>query len=307
MISLQTPLIEVRGIGPKFQEKLKKLKLETVKDLLWYFPFRYEDFSNIVAIKDLKVGQRATVQGVIQSIKMRRTWKKKMFIIEALISDETGSVRAVWFNQRFLITILKKDSRVNLAGKITESPERKLVMSHPVHEILTYKKEAADLRHTGRVVPIYPETRGLTSKGIRFLIKPLLDKIGEIEDFLPKEILIKQKISGINEAIRDVHFPEKIEDAQEAKKRFAFEDLFFLQLNNLQQRIKLSREKAHSSDFSIDEIKELLSGLPFELTHSQKKSLWEILQDSLNLIIVAVVVLFLAALMEVFITPVFFN
>ena len=279
MISLQTPLIEVRGIGPKFQEKLKKLKLETVKDLLWYFPFRYEDFSNIVAIKDLKVGQRATVQGVIQSIKMRRTWKKKMFIIEALISDETGSVRAVWFNQRFLITILKKDSRVNLAGKITESPERKLVMSHPVHEILTYKKEAADLRHTGRVVPIYPETRGLTSKGIRFLIKPLLDKIGEIEDFLPKEILIKQKISGINEAIRDVHFPEKIEDAQEAKKRFAFEDLFFLQLNNLQQRIKLSREKAHSSDFSIDEIKELLSGLPFELTHSQKKSLWEILQD----------------------------
>jgi len=279
MISLQTPLIEVRGIGPKFQEKLKKLKLETVKDLLWYFPFRYEDFSNIVAIKDLKVGQRATVQGVIQSIKMRRTWKKKMFIIEALISDETGSVRAVWFNQRFLITILKKDSRVNLAGKITESPERKLVMSHPVHEILTYKKEAADLRHTGRVVPIYPETRGLTSKGIRFLIKPLLDKIGEIEDFLPKEILIKQKISGINEAIRDVHFPEKIEDAQEVKKRFAFEDLFFLQLNNLQQRIKLSREKAHSSDFSIDEIKELLSGLPFELTHSQKKSLWEILQD----------------------------
>ena len=279
MISLQTPLIEVRGIGPKFQEKLKKLKLETVKDLLWYFPFRYEDFSNIVAIKDLKVGQRATVQGVIQSVKMRRTWKKKMFIIEALISDETGSVRAVWFNQRFLITILKKDSRVNLAGKITESPERKLVMSHPVHEILTYKKEAADLRHTGRVVPIYPETRGLTSKGIRFLIKPLLDKIGEIEDFLPKEILIKQKISGINEAIRDVHFPEKIEDAQEAKKRFAFEDLFFLQLNNLQQRIKLSREKAHSSDFSIDEIKELLSGLPFELTHSQKKSLWEILQD----------------------------
>ncbi len=286
MISLQTPLIEVKGIGPKFQEKLKKLRLETVKDLLWYFPFRYEDFSNIVPIKDLKIGEHATVQGVIQSIKMRRTWKKKMFIIEALISDETGSIRAVWFNQRFLITILKKNSRVNLAGKIVEAKEGGLVMSHPVHEILQARNYAEQTRinaenwkHTGRVVPIYPEIRGLTSKGIRFLIKPLLDKIGDIDDFLPEEILSKQKIFGINEAIRDVHFPEKIEDAQEAKKRFAFEDLFFLQLVNLRQRIKLSLEKAHSSDFSIDEIKELLSSLPFELTHSQKKSLWEILQD----------------------------
>jgi ATP-dependent DNA helicase RecG len=279
MLSLQTPLIEVRGVGPRFGEKLKKIRVQTVKDLLWYFPFRYEDFSNIVAIKDLKIGEHATVQGVIQSIKMRRTWKRRMFIVEALISDDTGSIRAVWFNQRFLITILKKGNRVNLAGKITKSPESGLVMSHPVHEILTYKKEAGDLRHTGRVVPIYPETKGLTSKGIRFLIKPLLDKIGKIEEPLPKEILNKQKILGINEAIRDVHFPEKIENAKEAKKRFAFEDLFFLQLVNMRQKIKLAKEKAYSSDFSIDEIKELLAELPFELTYSQKKSLWEILQD----------------------------
>ena len=279
MIELSTPLIEIKGIGPRFGEKLKKVHVQTVKDLLWYFPFRYEDFSNIVPIKDLKIGQHAVIRGEIVSVKMWKSWKKRMFILEALVSDDSGSIRAVWFNQRFLITTIKKGITVNLAGKIIEA-KGGLTISHPIHEIITsLKKDANELRHTGRIVPVYPETKGLTSKGIRFLIKPLLDNIGRIEDFLPKEILNKQKILGINEAIHSVHFPEKIEDAQEAKKRFAFEDLFFLQLVNLRQRIKLLQEKAHSSDFSIDEIKELLAELPFELTHSQKKSLWEILQD----------------------------
>lgn len=279
MLSLQTPLIEVKGIGPRFGEKLKKIHVQTVKDLLWYFPFRYEDFSNIVPIKDLKIGQHAVIRAEIVSVKMWKSWKKRMFIFEALVSDDSGSIRAVWFNQRFLITTIKKGLTVNLAGKIIET-KGGLTISHPIHEIITSsKKDTSELRHTGRIVPVYPETKGLTSKGIRFLIKPLLDKIGKIEDFLPKEILNRQKISEINETIRNVHFPDKMEDAKEAKKRFAFEDLFFLQLNNLRQRIKLSQERAHSSGFNIDEIKELLSELPFELTHSQKKSLWEILQD----------------------------
>lgn len=279
MLNLQTPLSEVKGIGPKFCEKLKKLEIETVKDLLWYFPFRYEDFSNILKISDLKINQHATIQGVIQSIKLRRTWKRKMFIVETLISDDTGSIKAVWFNQKFLITMLKKGSRVNLAGKITQVSEGGLIISHPVHEILTYKKNTDDFRHTGRVVPIYPETKGITSKGIRFLIKPFIDKIGEIEDPLPLEVLRQYHVLDLTQAIQSVHFPKVIEDALEAKKRFAFEDLFFLQLANLRQKIKLSQEKAHSLNFNLDDIKELLSEIPFELTLSQKKALWEILTD----------------------------
>src|SRR3989344_2009681 len=279
MINLQTPLSEVKGIGPKFCEKLKKLNIENVKGLLWYFPFRYEDFANISKISDLKISQHATISGVIQSIKMRRTWKRRMFIVEALISDDTGSIKTIWFNQKFLITMLKKDSRVNLAGKVIEATGGGLAMSHPIHEILTYKKDSDDLRHTGRVVPIYPETKGITSKIIRYLIKPIIDKIEEIEDSLPLEILKKQGIFDINKAIRAVHFPDNIEEAKDAKKRFAFEDLFFLQLANVRQKIKLSKEKAHSLNFKLDDIKELLLKIPFELTFSQKKTLWEILTD----------------------------
>ncbi len=180
MIKLCTPLYEVKGIGPKFFERLKKFGIETVKNLLWHFPYRYEDFSQISKIADLKINQSATVQGVISDIKLRRTWKRRMFIVEALISDDTGSIKAIWFNQRFLLSILKKGRLVNLAGKVVETPKGGLIFSHPVYEIIqpsTIDSQQSETKHTGRLVPIYPETKRLTSKALRFLIKPILDNL----------------------------------------------------------------------------------------------------------------------------------
>jgi ATP-dependent DNA helicase RecG len=280
MLSFQTPLSEIKGIGPKFLARLDKLKIKTVKDLLWHFPNRYEDFSNILKIRDLALGQHATISGVIQTIKLSKTWKRKMFIVEALVSDETGSIRAVWFNQKFLITMLKKGMRVNLAGKVSENKKGGLVLSHPVHEIISYKKETAgDFHHTARVVPVYPETKGLTSKALRYLIKPLLDKIKSVEDHLPEEILEKFKLFSVSDALYKIHFPEKIEEAREAKKRFAFEDLFFIQLVNLRQKMRLAKEKAYGAEIDSEEVKGLLKKIPFELTLSQKNALTEILED----------------------------
>ena len=176
MIELSTPLSQLKGARAKTLERLKKIKIETIKDLLWHFPFRYEDFSNISKIGDLKIGQRAVIRGEIVSVKMWKTWKKRMFIIEALVKDDSGSIRAVWFNQRFLITVIKKGIIVNLAGKVVES-QNGLALSHPIHEIITsLKKDTSELKHTGRIVPVYPETKGLTSKMFRFLIQPLFER-----------------------------------------------------------------------------------------------------------------------------------
>ncbi|MEK9168338.1 MAG: ATP-dependent DNA helicase RecG, partial [Patescibacteria group bacterium] len=186
---------------------------------------------------------------------------------------------AVWFNQRFLITVIKKGITINLAGKIIET-KGGLTISHPIHEIITsLKEDANELRHTGRIVPVYPETRGLTSKMLRFLIQPLLKSIGSLEDPLPEEILKSSNLPDLETSLQAIHFPENISEAIDAKKRFAFEDLFFLQLVNFRQRLRLAREKAYSAEIDLEEIKETLKKLPFELTHSQKKSLWEILQD----------------------------
>jgi len=285
MVKLSTPLSEIKGIGPKFAERLKKLEIKTVKDLLWHFPFRYEDFSRISKIADLKIGETATISGVISDIKLHRTWKRKMFIVEALITDDTGSIKAVWFNQRFLLSILKKGKRVNLAGKVVEDPEGGICLSHPIYELINQRQSAyssasiSETRHTGRLVPIYPETKKVTSKLLRYFIKSVLDNLEKIPEPIPKEILDKFNFPEINDALAHIHFPENLKQAQIAKKRFAFEDLLLLQLANLRQRLKLAKQKAYAFKLDIDYIKSLITQLPFELTRSQKVALWEILKD----------------------------
>lgn len=283
MFTLQTSIEEIkgiRGIGQRFLPKLKKLDIKIVKDLLWHFPFRYEDFSKISKIADVKINEPVVVQAIVKEIKMHRTWKRRMVIVDALIGDNTGNIGAVWFNQPFILRALKKGTLANFAGKVVSS-KNKLYLSAPAYEPIRTGVSGNEFntKHTGRLVPIYPETRGLTSKAIRFLIKPVLDNLENLPEILPKEILDENKFLEINQAIRYVHFPENLNQVSSAKKRFAFEDLFLLQLNNLKQRLKLTKEKSFSFEINLNYLKELIGQLPFELTQAQKKSLWEILRD----------------------------
>lgn len=278
MPKLDDSLSGIYGIGPKFLERLENLKIETVGDLLWHFPFRYEDFSQIYKIAELKAGQQATVQGIIADISLRRSWQRRMVLVEALINDETGSIKAIWFNQPYLKNTLRKGKLANFAGKVSLS-KNKIYLSNPIYEILNGENEEEETKHTGRLVPIYPETKGLTSKGIRYLIKPILENLAKIPDFLPASALKKNNLPEINSAIQKIHFPENLEEARAAKRRFAFEDLFCLQLSNILRRLKLNQEKTVPLKINLEWLKKILNKLPFELTITQKKSLWEIVQD----------------------------
>ncbi len=278
MIELHQNLFEIKNIGPKFLSKLKKLKIETVKDLLWHFPNRYEDFSQIYKIKDLIPGQEATIQGKIKEISWHRTWQKNFYLLEALISDETGSIRAVWFNQPYLKNILRPGKIANFSGKVSIS-NQEIYLANPVYELISPHQIHHETKHTGRIIPIYPETKGLTSKGIRYLIKPILDKLPPLTDPIPKEILEKENLPELNQALKNIHFPENLEEALRAKKRFAFEYLFLLQLHNLSERFKIAAHKAFRIKIDLEEIKKIIQKIPFELTFSQKKVLWEILKD----------------------------
>ena len=275
MLDLSVPLAQIPGIGPHFVSKLKKLNIETVRDLLWHFPFRYEDFSQIYQIADLEPGQQATVQGVVRDIDVRRTWQRRMMIVEAIIEDDSGSIRAVWFNQPYIKNVLRPGRLANFSGKVALS-ENDIYLSHPTYELIG-KNEKEETRHTGRLVPIYPETRGLTSRGLRFLIQPILKNLESLTEWMPKETLKLNRLPEINRALQDIHYPETVEDATVARKRFAFEDLFLLQLFNLHQKLKLAREKAPVIKTDLVRMKSILAELPFNLTLSQKKSLWEII------------------------------
>src|SRR3989344_4551583 len=187
MLKLETELAKISGIGEKFLKRFKKLEINSVRDLLWHFPSRYEDFSKIVKIEELQINQAATVCAEVKKISMRRSWRRNMVIIEALLADETGGIKAIWFNQPYIGRILRVGEQANFAGKITASDDE-IYFSSPTYEMVRGTNEA---KHTARLVPIYPETKSLTSKGIRFLTKPILANLEKLTQFMPANVLKK--------------------------------------------------------------------------------------------------------------------
>ncbi len=219
-----------------------------------------------------------------------------MTIVEAVIEDESGSIKAVWFNQPYLKNILRPGRLMNFSGKVSIS-DNEIYLSHPDYELAgdspsqishppKFQRnlggqggETWEGKHTGRLVPIYPETRGLTSRGLRYVVQPVLKNLDPVREFIPEEVLREQKLPGINEALQKIHFPDEVDEVQAIKNRFAFQDLFLLQLFNFQQKLKLAHEQSPVVSADIEYVKKILSVLPFELTASQKKSLWEIIKD----------------------------
>jgi len=271
-----TPIEKILKIGPIYQKRLKKIGVKTVRDLLFYLPHRYEDFSNIIKISKVKQNESCCVQGKILEIKNSKTWKRKMILTQAVISDQTASIKVIWFNRPYLIKILKSGDLVCLAGRVAIG-EDGLYLSSPAYEKIY---QAANLTHTGRIVPIYPETEGLSSRWLRFIIKPLLtDLKDKIPETLPEKIRKKYNLILLKTALWQVHFPDSITLAERAKERFSFEELFLIELLVLRERIKLTQKKAYPVPFNLNLIKRFVSYLPFKLTDSQKKSAWQILKD----------------------------
>ena len=204
-----------------------------------------------------------------------------MMLTQAALQDPTGKLKVMWFNQPYLANTLKKGTFVCLAGKIS-GKGKSIYLSNPAYEKLpdNFREIDFKLSHTGRLIPVYPETEGLSSKWLRFIVKPLLLKLKDrIPDFLPPKISKKYDFLAFQEAIWQIHFPDSLELAEKAKKRFGFEELFELSLFVQRERLKLAKEKALAISIDVDLMKEFTKSLPYELTNAQKKSSWQILKD----------------------------
>ena len=271
-MDLNTAIGSLSKVGKTTAQKLHRLGIFTVRDLLHHYPFRYEDYSKVVPINDLKEGESVTVLGVLELINNRRI-RNRRIITEALLSDESGSIRAVWFNQPFLTKNLKTGDKVFLSGVVKRD------MLGPQFVSPAYEKSGTRSIHTGRLVPMYPLTAGVTQKQLRFLVEQALAAASGISDWLPEEIKNSNELSELQDAVKKIHFPEKEKDVKTATERLKFDELFLVQLQAELSRIERGSGVAPALVFHEEEIKKFVAGLPFALTKDQRVSSWEILKN----------------------------
>lgn len=274
MITTVTPITELPRVSLTHAKKLEKLSIYTVKDLLMHFPSRYEDFATTYPIAELSADMNATIVGEISTIKTNRIYTRHLTVTSAKITDNTGTIDLVWFNQPFIEKSLVEGKKYRVSGKIIYNKKSGLHFSAP-----NIEREERLPTSTGRLVPIYPETAGITSKWLRWQITMLMEKTILPEETLPYKILSELSLPTIKTALKIIHFPKTIDEATYAHKRFIFEEMLILQLITLRTRAQLMREKAQRIPFDELLIQKFVAKLPFVPTDAQRKCAFQILTD----------------------------
>jgi len=268
------PVSELNRVGKTTATQLKRIGVKTIKDLLLHYPFRYEDYSQILTIEEFKTQKAGTIKTKVNLIANRRFFRKKMILTEAIVSDKTGSLQVVWFNQGFLTKTIKPGQKIYLAGKI-DNTNHGLQLINPSYEICTEQKPI----HTGGLIPIYSTTTNLTQKQIRFLTSQALKLSSDMKDWLPIPIKNQYELISLPFALKQIHFPDDKKMLKKAQERLGFNELFLLQLKNQIIREKNKKEKAPLIEFKLKETKKFVKELPFKLTDEQRRTSWEIIND----------------------------
>ncbi len=260
-----------------YARRLEKLNIKILEDFLYHIPLRYDDFSLISKINKVQPGEIVTIQGTVSEINNEFTKNFKR-LQKAEIADDTGTIEVVWFNQPYLVNVIRKNDKIALSGKI-DWFLKKIVMQSPEYEILNNSQAI----HTGRLVPVYPQTRGISSKWLRRQVHKLINENKDrLIEYLPDSIISSHFLMGINDAIEQIHFPEKIENSVKSRERLSFDELFLLQLSSIQRKANWNRNLT-GNPYSIDKFKEKIkkfwSKLPFTLTNAQKRAVGEIFKD----------------------------
>jgi ATP-dependent DNA helicase RecG len=272
--ALNADLTVLQGVGPRHAETLTQLGMKTLGDMLYYYPRRYEDYSQLKPIKALFYGDVVTVLGTIQSVHTRPIRGGKMSIIEVVISDTTGSLRLSYFNQPWLANRFKQGDAIAVSGKVDQYLGR-LVMNSPDWEPV----EVENL-HTARIVPIYSLTEKVTQKWLRGIMNQVVTHWApNVVDALPEKIKLGARLVSLSEALMQVHFPVSQDRLKAARERLAFDEIFYLQMGALRQKRDWKSADARRFAVPTEWLDARVGGLPFALTSAQKKSLDEICAD----------------------------
>lgn len=275
-------------IDKPHQAALKRLRIKTVEDLLYHLPARYEDISDIQSVSGLEKGQEAVVYGQLSGLKSRKAWRTKKPIAEGFIEDGSAKIKIMWFNQPYLAKMYSDGMYVKVAGKVTGS-EGKLYIANPEVEKLDslpvdrhdsiFKGTDAEVDDT--IYPVYRESKGVTSKWFYHTVLKCFEKdiLENLHDPIPKAILEKYHLPELHTALVWIHSPKKAEHAESARKRFAFEEVFYIQVQNALNRAAANAATTYQFKTTKAHIKEFTDRFPFKLTNSQNNSIEEILKS----------------------------
>ncbi len=272
-VTLDTPLEKASGIPATYLRGLKRLGLQTVRDLLYHFPRRYDDFTSLKPIHALMYGTTETVIATVEEVEQRRTYSGRL-LISARVRDETGSIEAVWFNQPYLLKSLQPGMKVVLSGRVEQFRGR-LTLESP-----EWEPYDAELVHTGRLVPVYPMSGEMRPRGTRRLFKRFVEQWADrVPDPLPPEVRQRAELWELGRALRQIHFPDDWESVRQARRRLAFDEFLYIQLGVLQRKREWQASPGHPLTIDRELLERFLSRLPFALTGAQERALREILSD----------------------------
>lgn len=267
----------IKGVGPKRSLVFQKIGIHSIRDLLYLFPRRYEDRSHFAPLNNLPLNEPITCRGEVVDIKFKPI--RGMPLVEVLIGDDGGTLRAVWFNQPYLKKLFSCGQQVILFGKV-EFYQKHIQMSNPEFEIV--ESAEAESIHTGRITPIYPLTEGLFQRSLRTTLREAVEHHldGTVTDFLPPEFRTELDLMPLDRALREMHLPSSFEELEKARRRIVFDEFFSFELQ-IFLKVRAIRTQFQAPAFKInpglqDEFKR---SLPFELTQSQEKAILDLIRD----------------------------
>jgi len=272
-VELDSPVIRMPGIKGAYAPKLARLGVHTIRDMLYLFPRRYDDFSALKTIHELVYGEEVTLVGTVWQVKNRPT-QRGITLTEAILSDATGTIQVTWFNQPYLARQLKPGNQIVVSGKVDAHLGR-LVFQSPQWEPLD-----RDLIHTARIVPVYPLTEGITANWLRKHMWRVVEMWSHrVPDPLPVAMRERQQLLDLPTALAQMHFPESQASLAQARRRLAFDEFLLIQLGILRQRQEWHQQAGQPISINPAVLQQFLNNLPYQLTHAQQRALDEILHD----------------------------
>ena len=280
----KTPISSLFRLNQSQKEALIKLKIITVRDLLYHLPSRYIDFGSSQAILSSRPGDRVIFFGKLTNLKTSKAFRKKIPMAEGTLTDHTGSIKIVWFNQPYLAKMIPAESSVRVSGVISERNGSRYLANPDIERIASLPLQnglLGDAVTNESMIPVYEESKGISSLWFQHSIRKLLQAnfLNTLDDPIPNEILTKYKLPQLKDALIFIHNPKNESHASAARKRFAFEEVFFIQLQRQQAKFEFEKNNSFIIEPDKKDVREFVERFPFEATEAQNNAVKDILED----------------------------